>query len=138
MFSPFQAVPRTFSYFQKNPFREKMRRMIIFIMFVSNQSLNHDTQMIIPFNISEKQSLKSWFMEKLSNIVLLQTLIAFWKTNWEYWSFANHDLKMDLIHTWWMFFIILNILTKIQNNHHLLSQRAIKVWIIAYCIDFMI
>jgi hypothetical protein len=30
-------------------------------------------QMIIPFNISERESLKSLFMEKLSNIVLLQT-----------------------------------------------------------------
>jgi hypothetical protein len=55
--------------------------------------------MNIPFNRSERESLKSLFMEKLMNIVLLQTLIAFLKTHLVYWSFADHDLKMDLIHT---------------------------------------
>jgi hypothetical protein len=71
------------------------------IHHVCIKSRNLNTQMIILFNRSEKESLKSSFMEKLSNIELLQTLIAFWKTNWVYWSFANHDFKTDLIHEYY-------------------------------------
>ena len=68
------------------------------IHHVCIKSWYYDMQMIIPFNISERESLKSFVMANLGNIVLLQTLIAIWKTNWVYFSFANHYIKMDLIH----------------------------------------
>ena len=47
-------------------------------MCVPNPPLNDDKQMVTPFNISEK-SLKSWFMAKLSIILLIQTLLRFEK-----------------------------------------------------------
>jgi hypothetical protein len=105
------------------------------------KSWNHDTQMIIPFNISERESLKSFFMEKLSKIVLLQTWTDFWKTTWVYWSFANHYLKMDLIHTWriLLFTFIYRQKFKITTIcSNFTSQRAVKTWIIANCIEFII
>ena len=121
-------------------FRQKMKKNNN-IHNVCIKSWNHDTQMIIPFNISERESLKSMFMETLSNIVLLQTWTAFWKTNWVYFSFANHYLKMDLIHTWWIYLFAFIFWQKFKITticSNFISQRAVKAWIIANCIDFII
>ena len=88
-----------------------------------------------------RESLKSWFVKKLSIILLIQTLLAFGKTNKVYWPFAKHDLQMDLIHAWWIltFFSIFwwkSKMTTICSNF--ISQGAVKAWIIANCIDFII
>ena len=77
---------------------------------------------------------------KLINFLLLQTLIAFWKTNWLYWSFDNQDLK-------WIWYIHDKHfhfsasfdkfkMTTICSNF--IFQRAVKAWIIANCLDFTI
>ena len=61
-----------------------------------------------------------------------------------YWmegSFAYHDLMMDLIHTWWLLSLLFIFwwkfkMTSISSNF--ISHGAVKVWIIANCIDFII
>jgi hypothetical protein len=37
-------------------------------------------------------------MAKVSIILPLQTLLAFLQANFIHWSFASHDLQMDLVH----------------------------------------
>jgi hypothetical protein len=99
--------------------------------------------------MKSKWSLHSIFQNKFEIMVYGKTKYyftspdfnSFWKTYWVYWSFVNHDLQMDLMHVWWIlsfFFIFWRKFKMITICSNFISQRDVKAWIIANCIDFII
>ena len=61
------------------------------------------------------------FYGKTKKYCTFPNLNIFLKTFDVYWSFLNHDFKLDMIHTWWILWFVFILWCKIQNNHHLLK-----------------
>ena len=121
------------------PWEIKIEQIVLILDFLQMMK-NNDNIMI------SKWSLHSIYQRKFENMVYGKTKYNFTSPNFTsflkvYWSFASHDLQMDLVHAWWIlsFFSIFWRKSKINTIcTKFISQGAVKAWIIANCIEFII